>query len=36
MRAEVGGEFCADVVVGERDGSAWPVRVLQREVEQPW
>ena len=36
LRAEVGGEFCAEVVAGGRDGSAWPVRVLQRDVEQEW
>lgn len=33
---QVGGEFLADVVEGKRDGEAWPVRVLRRDVEQPW
>ena len=32
----VGAEFCADVLDGKRDEQAWPVKVLRKDMVQPW
>ena len=32
----IGGNWCADVVGGKKDEEAWPIRVLRKDMVQPW
>ncbi|KAI1074640.1 NAD(P)-binding protein [Whalleya microplaca] len=32
----IGAGFCADVVEGKRDEQAWPIKVLRKDMVQPW